>query len=88
MDLYIGGVAPEIKQDTLARIFSAIGPVLSVKLMLDRQSRRPTGFAVVDMQEDVAEAAIASFNGKSLGGHVISVSGRRPKSKPSLSASA
>ena len=88
MDLYIGGVAPEIKQDTLMRIFSAIGPVHSIKLMRDRQSGQPTGFAVVDMQDDIAEVAIASLDGKSLGGHVISVSGRRPKSKPPSASSA
>ena len=87
MDLYVGGLAPEISEGRLRRIFSAIGQVTSVRLIIDRQSGQSKGSAVVDMPEDMARTAIAALDGKSLGGQVISVSSHRLKSKPSSGSS-
>ena len=82
MDVYIGGLAPEVGEQSLTKLFGAIGKVHSVRLIRDRLSGAPTGFAVIDMETvDGAEQAIAVLNGKSLRGSPITVSKTRPKSR-------
>lgn len=84
MDIYISGLVPEIGEASLLKLFSAVGKVDSVRLIRDRQSGAPTGYAVVDMGSvDGAEQAIRVLNGKSVLGSPILVSKTRPKTKSS-----
>jgi RNA recognition motif-containing protein len=82
MDIYISGLVPEIGEASLMKLFSAVGKVDSLRLVRDRLTGAPTGYAVIDMTSmDGAERAIQVFNGKSVLGSPIIVSKSRPKSK-------
>jgi RNA recognition motif-containing protein len=58
----------------LRNLFGQAGSVNEVKVMLDRETGRPRGFAFVEMSSDTeAQAAIAQFNGRELDGRALKV---------------
>jgi cold-inducible RNA-binding protein len=78
--LYVGNLAYETTEATLAPLFEAIGEVVSVNLVTDRMTGRSRGFAFVEMAEvDAAQQAINELNGKALDGRNIKVAEARPK---------
>jgi cold-inducible RNA-binding protein len=78
--LYVGNLAYETTEATLAPLFEAIGEVVSVNLITDRMTGRSRGFAFVEMAEvDAAQQAINELNGKALDGRDIKVAEARPK---------
>ena len=78
--LYVGNLAYETTEATLAPLFEAIGEVVSVNLITDRMTGRSRGFAFVEMAEvDAAQQAINELNGKALDGRNIKVAEARPK---------
>ena len=78
--LYVGNLAYETTEATLAPLFEAIGEVVSVNLVTDRMTGRSRGFAFVEMAEvDAAQQAINELNGKALDGRDIKVAEARPK---------
>ena len=55
--------------------------VAEAKLVMDRESGRPRGFAFVEMSTDAgAEAAIANLNGKDFQGRTLTVNEARERS--------
>lgn len=74
MQLYIGGLSPDILESELVRAFSEIGAVESVEIVRDFQSGRSKGFGTVSMVSDAeGEKAIAQLNDTLLGGQKIVV---------------
>ncbi len=80
MNIYVGNMAFSTTENDLNTAFAAYGNVSSVRLVMDRDTGRPKGFAFVDMSNDTeAKAAVAGLNGQSLDGREIVVSEARPR---------
>ena len=77
--LFVGGIPYRTTEDELKEFFSQAGEVVSVYVPLERETRRPRGFAFLEMVDDAAaEKAIAMFNGAEMGGRRIAVNKARP----------
>jgi cold-inducible RNA-binding protein len=79
--LYVGNLSFSMTEADLLDAFRAEGhEVVEAKLVLDRDTGRPRGFAFVEMATDAgATQAIASLNGRELQGRAISVSEARER---------
>lgn len=80
--LFVGNISFKMNEDDLLDLFSQSGKVLSVAIPTDRETGRKRGFAFVEMenQED-ADAAINTLNGKTIEGREIIVNPSRPKER-------
>jgi RNA recognition motif-containing protein len=58
----------------LRDLFAQVGTVADLKVMLDRETGRPRGFAFVEMSSnEEAQNAISQFNGREFGGRALKV---------------
>jgi cold-inducible RNA-binding protein len=81
MNIYVGNLPPELKEEDLKKEFSAFGEVTSVNIVKDMYSGLPKGFAFVEMPSRTeAETAINNLKGKTLKDRAIEVSKARPHS--------
>jgi RNA recognition motif-containing protein len=71
--LYVGNLPYDASEDDIRSAFSAHGQVHSVKVVTDRETGRPRGFAFVEMSEGDAESAVKAMNGKDFGGRALRV---------------
>ncbi len=79
--LYVGNLPFEVDESQLRTLFTGGGrSVTEVKMVTDRETGRPRGFAFVEMgsQED-ANAAIRELNGTELGGRALTVNEARER---------
>lgn len=79
--LYVGNLSYNVTEPELREAFAEGGRnVVEVKIVLDRDTGRPRGFAFVEMgTEDDANQAISSLSGRSIQGRPINVSEARAK---------
>ena len=78
--LYVGNMSFKTTESQLEEAFGAFGQVTSVKLITDRETGRPRGFAFVEMATDAdAQAAIDGMNGKPLDGRNLTVNVAKPR---------
>ena len=78
--LYVGNLPYDVDEDSIKQFFEGGGgrQVKQVKIVTDRDTGRPRGFAFVEMADDnQAQAAINELNGQSLGGRTIVVNEAR-----------
>jgi RNA recognition motif-containing protein len=79
--LYVGNLAYSVTEADLREVFTETGTVADVKVVLDRESGRPRGFAFVEMStDDEAAKAMQTLNGREIQGRAISVSEARERS--------
>jgi cold-inducible RNA-binding protein len=72
--IYVGNLSFNTTETTLRDLFGQAGSVSEVKVMLDRETGRPRGFAFVEMSnESEAQAAVAQFNSRELDGRQLKV---------------
>ena len=72
--VYVGNLSFGTTEVTLRDLFGQAGTVAEVKVMLDRETGRPRGFAFVEMgSESEAQAAVAQFNSRELDGRQLKV---------------
>lgn len=78
--MYIGNLSYNVKESDLRQVMEEYGTVESVKLIVDRDTRRSKGFAFVDMPE-TSEAlnAIKELNGAEYVGRQMVVKEALPK---------
>lgn len=77
--LFVGGIPYRTTEEELQQLFSQAGEVVSVFIPVDREMRRPRGFAFVEMADDAsAEKAISMYDGSDMGGRKIAVNKARP----------
>src|ERR1700693_736096 len=84
--IYVGNLPFTATEDEVRSLFERYGKVDSVKLINDRETGRPRGFAFVDMGAGEAQNAIQQTNGFQMGGRPLRVNEaqeRAPRSKPS-----
>ncbi len=88
MNIYVGNLPFELSEDELSDVFGAFGEVSSAKIITDRYSGRPRGFAFVEMPDDShGKAAIDDLNEKEFKGRTLKVSvarasENRPERRP------
>jgi RNA recognition motif-containing protein len=77
--LYVGNLPYDTDEDAIKAFFETGGrQVRQVKIVTDRDTGRPRGFAFVEMADDgQAQSAINELNGQSLGGRTIVVNEAR-----------
>ncbi len=73
--LYVGNLSFQTSEDTLRSAFEQSGgKVLEVKIVTDRDTGQPRGFAFVEMQSAAeAQAVMAAWDGKQLDGRSLKV---------------
>ncbi|HEX2657159.1 MAG TPA: RNA-binding protein [Polyangia bacterium] len=79
--LYVGNLSYNVTEPELREVFSEGGRnVVEVKVVMDRESGRPRGFAFVEMgSSDDAAAVIETLNGREIQGRPINVSEARER---------
>jgi len=86
-NLFVGNMSFQTSEADLRSVFESHGEIVRVRVMTDRDTGRSRGFAFVEMANDEeAERAIQSLNGKQIGGRALNVSEARPKPERSSSA--
>lgn len=77
--LFVGSISYHTSEEGLQSLFSQVGPVVSAKIITDRDSGRSKGFGFVEMStEEDAAAAIEQFHNSMLDGRQIVVSEAKP----------
>ncbi len=80
MTIYVGNIPYSMKEAEIEQFFSEYGTVLSVKIIIDKFTKRSKGYAFVEMEdESQAQSAIESLNGKEVQGRSIKVSKANPR---------
>jgi RNA recognition motif-containing protein len=79
--LYVGNLPYSLTEADLRDVFAESGNVAEVKVVLDRETGRPRGFAFVEMATDEeAATAIKVLNGREVQGRAMNVSEARERS--------
>ena len=77
--LFVGNLAYDATEAQIKEPFAAVGKVVSVRMIMDRESGRFKGFAFVEMSTDAeATTAITQCNNKEVSGRRMIVSEARP----------
>ena len=80
MDIYVGNLTFDASEDDVREAFATFGAVESVKLIMDRETGRPRGFAFITMTDSSeANTAIESLNGTELLGRELRVREATPR---------
>ena len=80
MNMYVGNLSYNVKEVDLREVMEEYGTVGSVKLIIDRDTRRSKGFAFVEMPEtSEASNAIKQLNGVESAGRPMVVKEALPR---------
>jgi len=72
--LFVGNLPFDTNEMDLRDLFAQMGTVVEVKVVTDRETGRPRGFAFVEMASaQEAASAIEQLNGRDLGGRTLKV---------------
>ena len=74
ISLYVGNLAYSARRDALSDLFGQFGRVDSVRIMTDRETRRPRGYGFVEMEGNGALTAIKKLDGTEFCGRTLRVS--------------
>ena len=79
--LFVGNLPYQCDEAQLRALFEQDGrQVEDVKIVTDRETGRPRGFAFIELATDTqAEQAVATLNGKPFGGRDLTVSEARER---------
>ncbi|MFZ4641243.1 MAG: RNA recognition motif domain-containing protein [Nodosilinea sp.] len=80
MSIYVGNLAYDATENDIRTVFSEYGVVKQVSVPTDRDTKRPRGFAFVEMEKESEEtAAIEALDGAEWMGRDLRVNKARPK---------
>jgi RNA recognition motif-containing protein len=77
--LYVGNLPFSATEAEIRSLFEQHGKVDSVKIINDRETGKPRGFAFVDMSSTEAQAAIQKLNGFQMNGRPLRVNEARER---------
>lgn len=84
--VFVGNIPYDATEEKLRDIFSAVGPVLSFRIVFDRETGKPKGYGFCEYKDqETATSAIRNLNGHDLGGRqlrVDSASNERARDDP------
>ena len=78
--LYVGNIPFSATEADLRDLFGRHGTVSSVKVITDRETGRPRGFAFVEMDATGASDAIRALDGTEMGGRSLRVNEAQERS--------
>ncbi|MGD9931395.1 MAG: RNA recognition motif domain-containing protein, partial [Mangrovibacterium sp.] len=79
MNIYVGNLNYNLKEEELAELFSQYGEVVSVKIVKDQETGRAKGFGFVEMADESEGAeAIEKLDGADVRGRNIKVNQAKP----------
>ena len=80
MNIFIAGLNYNMSEAELGELFAEYVEVVSVKIIMDRETGRSKGYGFVEMADDEAgDKAIAALNEVDMDGKTLSVSVARPR---------
>ena len=79
MNIYVGNLDFNTTESDLRELFSAHGGVDSCRIITDKMTGRPKGFAFIEMEDAGARAAIDALNGQMVGSRTIKVNESQPR---------
>ncbi len=80
MNIFVGNLSFEAKEIDVQRAFAGFGVVTSVVIVMEKKGKKSRGFGFVEMpDEQEAQGAIATLNGKEILGRPINVMAALPK---------
>jgi RNA recognition motif-containing protein len=80
MNIYVGRLSYDVKEQDLQAAFAAFGEVVSVKVIKDEYNGKSKGFGFVEMPARIeAEKAIRELNNTELKGKSIMVNQANPQ---------
>ena len=80
MNIYVGNILRETKEDDLRQAFEAFGQVTSAKIITDKATGDSRGFGFVEMpNHEEANAARSGLDGKDLMGSTLKINEARPR---------
>ncbi|XP_076045203.1 cleavage stimulation factor subunit 2 CstF64 isoform X2 [Oratosquilla oratoria] len=72
--VFVGNIPYEATEEKLRDIFGQVGPVLSFKLMYDRETGKPKGYGFCEYKDqETALSAMRNLNGFEIGGRPLRV---------------
>ena len=77
--IYVGNLPYNTSESELQELFAQQGEVLSVKLIIDRETGRSRGFGFVEMADGEADKAINALNGTEFGDRSLRVNEARER---------
>ena len=81
--LYVGNLSFDTQADAVRTLFSEVGEVTDVHIVMDRETGRSRGFAFVTMgSPGEAERAITALNGSILDGRPLRVNEAEERKRP------
>jgi len=80
MNIYVGNMHFGLTNDDVFNLFTQFGPVVSAKIIFDKETGRSKGFGFVEMEnEHEGKAAIASLNESEVMGRKLIVNEAKPQ---------
>ena len=77
--IYVGNLPWSATEEQVQSLFADYGPVVSVKLVSDRETGRARGFGFVEMEEPGASAASDALDNANFGGRTLRVNEAKPR---------
>jgi hypothetical protein len=81
VSLYVGNLAYSAQRNALHELFAQYGQVSSVRIMTDRATRRPRGYAFVEIDSNAAQDAIEQLDNTEFCGRTLRVSEAKQRSR-------
>ena len=72
--VFVGNIPYEATEDELRAIFSRVGPVVSIRLMYDKDTRQPKGFGFIEYRDiETAYSCMRNLNDVEYGGRPMRI---------------
>ncbi|KAG0049362.1 hypothetical protein BGZ83_005847 [Gryganskiella cystojenkinii] len=72
--VFVGNIPYEQTEEQLIEIFSEVGPVVSFRLVFERETAKPRGYGFCEFQDErTAASAVRNLNGREIGNRSLKV---------------
>ncbi|KAG0213119.1 hypothetical protein BGX28_004945 [Mortierella sp. GBA30] len=72
--VFVGNIPYEQTEEQLIEIFSEVGPVVSFRLVFERETGKPRGYGFCEFQDErTAASAVRNLNGRDIGNRSLKV---------------
>ena len=80
MNLFVGNLSWDADEQSIRSFFEGFGPIKSVKIITDRETGKPRGFAFVEYENSAdGDKAIRGTNGREFMGRDLTVNQAKPR---------